>query len=138
MRFRECTLNDLDYIAEHSTNQKGLEHYENVDLAQTLEHEGEPLVVGGFKIMTPTAAFTWMTWTDKALEFRTVSYRTVKEWLDITAKRLGLKILLAIVDINSETNVSTAEHLGYEQSVPLPGFLDGLEGTLYIKTLRGD
>ena len=58
MKFRESTDEDIDFMVNHSINQQvDRKEIGSIDYTYTLEHEGVPLVVGGFRMITTTTAW---------------------------------------------------------------------------------
>ena len=70
MNFRETTQEDLDFVANHSVSRGILKRQpECIDFRYTLEREGKPLGIGGFRFINTTTAWCWLDMTDLAGEY---------------------------------------------------------------------
>jgi len=136
MLFRQATIEDLQHMETHSVSRGCNENPETIDLIQSLEHEGELLGIGGLKLLTPASAWTWMSWTERALDFKTFCYRVVKEWQDKIVETFGLKLLMAAVEIDFPEAIATAEHLGYSRGPVLKGFFSDKDAYLYVREIK--
>ena len=132
MNFRKATTEDLEFVAKHSISQGIKENPTSVDYVYALEHEGNILGVGGFKVLNKTAAWCWMDWTSFSLYNKIMTYRVTKEWLQERTKSLGIKILMAAVREHFTEAIRTVTHLGFEKSIRLPKFFGEEDAYLYI------
>lgn len=134
MIFREANQSDIDHLADHSVSMGCFGQMpERIDYVYTLEHEGEPLAVGGIKLLNTTTAWCWMDLTEEALKHRKRVYRTVKEWLDSLVEEKGLTRLMAAVRTDFQEAIRTVEHLGFYQEAVLTRFFDDKDAYLYAR-----
>ena len=136
MNFREATTEDLGYVAKHSISHGNKEYPDSVDFVYALEHEGNVLGIGGFKLLNPSTAWCWMDWTPLALEHKIAMYRTAKEYMEKFTKQLDIKLLLAAVREHFTEAVRTVTHLGFEKTIILPGFFGDEDAFLYILEVK--
>ena len=132
MNFRKAKTEDLEYVAQHSISKGIKEFPTSVDHIFTLEHEGDILGVGGFKLLNEYTAWCWMDWTNSALVYKISTYRVVREWLDEFRKQFGIKLLMAAVREHFAEAIRTVTHLGFEKSIRLPKFFGEEDAYLYI------
>ena len=138
MNFRETTQPDLDFMAEHSVS-RGIQSKqpESIEYLYTLEHEGNPLGVGGFRLINSTTAWCWVDLSDRVHEGHTiVAYRVIKEWVEIFAKEHGIKRLQAYVACDFPEAVRMVKHLGfYQEGPPMRCFLGEKSAYMYVRIL---
>ena len=80
MIFREATQEDLEYMAEHSINRTvDRKQMERVDYIFTLEHDGNILGIGGFRMIIPTTAWVWVDLSEYGVKHLRDSYRVMQE-----------------------------------------------------------
>ena len=116
MIFRESTKEDFDFVADHSVS-RGKVHPDCIDYIYTLEHEGIPLGIGGFKLMNYDTAWCWVDLTDASgCHIRSV-YRVVKEWIDEFMEEKHLTRLQATVECDFEEAIRMVQHLGFKKEV---------------------
>jgi hypothetical protein len=134
MNFRAMTQQDLDFTAEHSINRGVLKNQpKETDLAYTLEHEGNVLIVGGFKLINHTSALCWLSMTCFAGDHIIMVFRTIKEWIEILCKEKGIQCLMAFVDAGFEAGETTVRHLGFEKQCRIRNYSDTGPADLWIK-----
>ena len=138
MDFREATIKDIESVAKRSISRGCRELPQNIDYVYALEHDGVVLGVGGVKLLNATTAWAWMDWTKEALRFKTWSYRTVKEWLDILIQQRGFRRLMAAVATDFPQAIDTVEHLGFHRESLMPGFYGDESAYLYVRLEGGD
>ena len=136
MNFRETTTEDLVYVASHSVS-RGIQKYcpEQIDYCFTLEHEGKPLAVGGFRLINLTTAWAWLDISDTAEGHIIPLYRATKEWIEIFAAEHGLKRLQAYVECDFEEAVSMVKHLGFNRESTMQNFIGNEPAYLYARLL---
>lgn len=134
MDFREATQADLDYMAEHSINHKVDRKLPNcVDYVFTLEHEGNPLVVGGFRMIVPTTAWCWIDLSKEAKNHLTTVYRVIKEWIDEFAKNNNINRLQAFIRTDYVEAERLVKHLGFERESIMKGFFGDKDAYMYVR-----
>lgn len=131
MIFRETIQSDLEYAENHSRVQADKKQPEQTDYHYTLEHEGFPLVVGGFRFITPTTAWCYITLTDKAGSHIIEVYRVIRDWTKQFAKDHEVKRLQAYVETDFPEGERTVEHLGFEKECIMKNFLGDKDAYLY-------
>lgn len=132
MIFRESTKSDFDYLAEHSLS-RGIQKYqpEQIDYCYTLEHEGKPLIMGGFHIINLTTCWCWLDLATK--DNILTAYRTIKEWLVLFAKEHGIKRLQAYVECDFPEAIRTVEHLGFIRESVMYNFIGDKDAYMYVR-----
>ncbi len=134
MIFRETTQEDLAFVADHSVSRGIAKHQpECIDYMYTLEHEGKPLGIGGFRLINLTTAWCWVDQCDLAGEHITTFYRTMKEWLDIFAKEHKIKRAQAYIETDFEQAIRLVQHLGFEYESTMQNFVGNQPAYLYVK-----
>ena len=136
MEFRETTQEDLDFVADNSIS-RGIQKKcpEQIDYMFTLEHEGKPLGVGGFRVINPTTAWCWTDWTHLTGKHLVTSYRTVKEYIDIFAKEHKLKRLQAYVECDFTEAIRMVEHLGFTKESTMKNFIGDKDAFMFVRIL---
>ncbi len=115
MNFRETTQEDLDFMVNNSVSRGIQKHCpERIDYCYTLEHEGKVLGIGGFRFINTTTAWCWTDWTHLTGNHIVVSYRIIKEWIDIFAKEHGIKRLQCYIETDFTEAIRMVTHLGFE------------------------
>ena len=135
MNFRETTQEDLDFVANHSVSRGILKRQpECIDYCYTLEHEGKPLGIGGFRLINLTTAWAWLDMTDRAGGHLIPAYRVIKEWMDIFVKEHEIKRLQSYIAPDFPEAVRMAQHLGFHKESILENFMgDKKDASLYVK-----
>ncbi len=138
MKFRETTQEDLDFVANHSVS-RGIQKQqpEQIDYCFTLEHEGKPLGVGGFRLINLTTAWCWTDWTYFSGSHIIVAYRVIKEWIDIFVKEHGIKRLQAYIECDFPEAIQMVEHLGFKKEFekPMKNFVGDKDAFLYVRLI---
>ncbi len=134
MNFRETTQEDLDFMADHSVS-RGIAKYqpECVDYMFTLEHEGTPLGIGGFRLINRTTAWCWVDMTDLAGSHIATCYRVIKEWMDKFVEEHQLKRLQAYIECDFPEAIRMAQHLGFEYESRMKNFVNNKDAFLYAR-----
>lgn len=130
MEFREATAEDFDFVADHSIS-RGKRHPEQTDYVYTLEHDGQPLGIGGFKMMNYDTAWCWVDLTDIADSHTIVVYRVIKEWIESFAKEHNLKRLQATIECDFDKAITMVQHLGFKKESIMENYIDGKPAFLY-------
>ena len=134
MNFRETTQEDLDFVSNHSVSRGILKRQpECIDYCFTLEHEGKPLGIGGFRLINTTTAWVWCDLTDCAGSHIIVCYRVLKEWMDIFVKEHGIKRLQAYVELDFPEAIRMVQHLGFEKESIMKSFVGDKDASLYVR-----
>ena len=134
MKFRETTEEDLFFVGNHSVSRGICKHRpECIDYCYTLEHEGKPLGIGGFRLINETTAWCWADFTDLAGKHITVGYRVIKEWIDIFIKEHGIKRLQAYVEVDFEEAIRMVKHLGFEQESVMKNFIGDKDAFMFVR-----
>ena len=134
MNFRETTQEDLDFVSNHSVSRGILKRQpECIDYCYTLEHEEEPLGIGGFRFINTTTAWCWLDMTDLAGEYIIVAYRVIKEWMEIFVKEHGIKRLQAYVELDFPEAIRMVQHLGFEKESIMKSFVGDKDVSMYVR-----
>ena len=136
MIFRTATVEDLAWIADNSINDKVDRKMDSaVDYVYTLEHEGDVLLVGGFRMITPTTCWCWLELSHGSGKHIRTVYRTIVEWSDNFAKEHGIKRMQAFVRPTYKEAVRLVEHLGFEWESVMENFFGDEDGFLYKRII---
>jgi hypothetical protein len=134
--FREATQEDVDYLQEHSVNPKIEFDGDRLDYVFTLEHEGNPIGVGGFRMIVATCAWCWVDLTEDARKYPLSVYSTIKSWID---KFVGIhklsRIQAFVRDIDH--HVRLVEHLGFERESTMKNFYGNEDAFMYARIIDG-
>lgn len=134
MIFRETTEKDLIFVANHSVSRGILKRQpEKIDYCYTLEHEGKPLGVGGFRLINETTMWAWVDITDCAGSHIIPAYRVLKEWIDIFVKEHGIKRLQAYIEMDFPEAIRMVQHLGFEKESIMKRFVGDKDASMYVK-----
>ena len=134
MNFRETTQEDLVFVSNHSVSRGILKRQpECIDYCFTLEHEGNPLGIGGFRFINTTTVWCWLDMTDLAGTHIIVAYRVIKEWMEIFVKEHGIKRLEAYVEIDFPEAIRMVKHLGFHQESIMRSFVDDKDAFLFAR-----
>lgn len=136
MIFRETTQEDLDFMADHSVS-RGIAKYqpECIDYCYTLEHEGKPLGIGGFRLINKTTAWAWLDLTDLADSHIAVCYRVIKEWMDKFVEEHQLKRLQAYIECDFSEAIRLAQHLGFGWESTMENFMGDKDAFMYKRLI---
>lgn len=136
MKFRETTQADLDFVANNSVS-RGIcsKQPKSIDYCYTLEHEGKPLGIGGFRLINLTTAWCWVDMTHLAGGHIIVCYRTIKEWMAKFTEEHKLKRLQAYVEPDFPEAIRMVEHLGFERESIMKNFINDKDVYMYVKVI---
>lgn len=136
MEFRETTQEDLEFVTSHSISRGVLKQQpEYIDYCYTLEHEGVPLGIGGFRLINATTAWCWLDLTDRSGKHITECYRAVKEWIDIFVKEHGLKRLQAYIEPDFPEAIRMVQHFGFKKESIMKSFIGDKDAFLYVRII---
>lgn len=134
MKFRETIQEDIDFVANHSISRGIAKHQpEYIDYCYTLEHEGKPLGIGGFRLINETTAWCWVDMTDLAGSHITTCYRVIKEWIDKFVKEHKIKRLQAYVEMDFTEAIRIVKHLGFEWESDMKKFVGNKDAFMYVR-----
>ena len=140
MEFRETIREDISYMADHSISRRDQKPCpERINYCYTLEHEGIPLIVGGFSLINATTAWCSFDLSDEAGGHLIEVYRAIKEWGDIFVKEHGIRRLQCFVEVDFPEAIRVVERCGFvkEFEKPMKNFIDDKDAYLYVR-LRED
>ena len=132
MNFREATFEDIKYMAENSINQTEKKLVERVDYVYALEHDGNLLGIGGFRLIVPTCAWCWIDLSRYGIDNLKELYRTTREWMETFSISMGIVRLQAFVR-NNEKHMRLVKHLGFERESTMKNFYGGDDAYLYVR-----
>ena len=133
MNFREATLEDIELMASLSVNQDTERKIgEPLDFVYTLEHKGELLVVGGFRMIVPTTAWCWLDLSEYGVKHIRDSFRTIKEWGGKWAKANGVKRLQCFTR-DQEDKKRLVTHCGFKQESIMKNFYGDEDAILFAR-----
>lgn len=136
MEFRETTQEDLDFVADHSISRGILKRQpECIDYCYTLEHEGKPLGIGGFRLINATTMWCWVDITDCAGNHIIPAYRVLKEWIDIFVKEHKIKRLQAYIEMDFPEAIRMVQHLGFEKESIMKNFVGDKDASMYVRIM---
>lgn len=136
MNFRETTQEDIDFVAENSVS-RGIakQQPERIEYCYTLEHEGKPLGIGGFRLINLTTAWCFVDLSHLSGKHIIQTYRTIKEWIDIFAKEHKLRRLQAYIECDYPEAIRLVEHLGFEWESTMPNFVGDKPAYMYVRII---
>jgi len=136
MIFRETTQSDLDYLADHSVS-RGIQSKQPsaIEYLYTLEHEGVPLGVGGFRLINLTTAWCWVDISEASRGHMITCYRVIKDWIDLFVEEHGIKRLQAYVEPNFPEAIRMVEHLGFEQESIMKNFVGDKDAAMFVRII---
>jgi len=136
MEFREATKEDFEFVANHSISH-GISKYqpECIDYAFTLEHDGVPLGIGGFRLINSATAWCWVDMADTSGKHIIIVYRVIKEWIEKFAEEHKLKRLQAYIKPDFPEAIRMVQHLGFERESNMEGFLPDGDAFMYKRIL---
>jgi hypothetical protein len=133
MNFRIGTAEDLELMATLSINKKcDRKLQEVIDHFYTLEHNGEILGVGGFRMIVPTCAWCWVDFSEYGVHHIRETYRVTKEWIDGWVGKMKIKRLQAFVR-DSDKEKRLVRHLGFEQESVMKNFYGDDDAIMYVR-----
>ena len=132
MNFREATFEDIKYMAENSINQTEKKLVERVDYVYALEHDGNLLGIGGFRLIVPTCAWCWIDLSRYGIDNLKELYRTIREWMETFSISMGIVRLQAFVR-NNEKHIRMVKHLGFKRESTMKNFYGGDDAYLYVR-----
>lgn len=136
MLFRESIPEDVLYMAEHSINQKcDRKQEETIDYTYTLESNGKPIAVGGFRMITSTTCWSWVDLAPEAIVNIRSVFRVLKEWADSFCKQHGIKRMQAFIRQDQPKNIRLVEHLGYTYESTMPYFFGDESALLFSRII---
>lgn len=136
MEFRLATQEDLDYVAENTVSRGMLKYApEQTDHIYTIEHEGLPLAVGGFRLINLTTAWCWIDMTPISHEYIKTFYRITSEWIDSFAKEHNLSRLQAYVECDFTEAIRLVQHLGFTKESIMEKFMGEKDAFMYKRIL---
>ncbi len=136
MEFRQATQHDIEYMANHSINTSVDRKVCGItEQVFTIEHDGTPLAVGGFRFIVPTTAWCWIDLGDEAGKHLVTLYRTIRDWIDKFAENNGVKRLQAFVRTDSIKAQRFIEHLGFERESTMVGFFGDSNADMYVRMI---
>lgn len=136
MIIREATIEDVESVRKQSVSRAPKDYGNGIDVVYAIEVDGQPIAVGGLRLLTPTTAWAWMDWTPEAKNHVYSVYRHVSRVMDELAKANGLRRIMAVVPDDFEEGMRTAEHLGFVQEAVLPEFF-GTQAAIQYGRLSG-
>lgn len=136
MIFRKTMTQDLLYMTEHCANRKiERTQLDTIDYISTLEHEGIPLIVGGFRMITTTTAWCWIDLSDEAGKYIIQVYRVIREWINQFVKSHGIKRLQSFIRTNYPEAIRLVEHLGFEKESTMKHFFGDEDAYMYVRLI---
>ena len=135
MKFRAATVEDIEYFKEHSINTKAdRSDIQQMDYPYTIEDdEGTLLAMGGFRMIIPSCAWTWIDLSDKGTKQIKGVYRIVKSLRDGWTKYHNVTRLQAFVR-DLDPNKRFMEHFGFKQESLMKNFYGKEDAYMYVRT----
>ena len=149
MEFRQLIKSDIEYMKEHSTKDAFYKEMPaQADFDYALDHNGDILGIGGFRMINNTTAYCWFDLSDKSKEHTIACFRCIKEWIDGYTfdgkyhpgfcETMGILRLEAYVKVGFEEGVRTIEHLGFSYEHRMLKFIGQEPADLYVRFFDGD
>jgi RimJ/RimL family protein N-acetyltransferase len=132
MKFREATKEDFDFVADHSVS-RGKVHPECTDYVYTLEHDGVPLCIGGFKLLNYDTAWCWIDITDVAGNHIIVMYRVIRDWIDNFTEEHNLTRVQATVECDFTEAITMVRHLGFKKESIMKRYVNNKDAFMFVK-----
>jgi RimJ/RimL family protein N-acetyltransferase len=132
LEFREATKEDFDFVADHSVS-RGKVHPEYIDYVYTLEHDGKPLCIGGFKMVNYDTAWCWIDITDVAGNHTIAMYRVIRDWIDSFVKEKDLTRIQATVECDFEEAIRMVRHLGFRKESIMKNYVNDKDAFMYVR-----
>ena len=131
MIFREAKQSDMDFMRDHSINQTvDRKQTEQVDYVYALEHDGNLLGIGGFRIIVPTTAWVWVDLSDYGVSHIRDSYRVMQEWMETFVNTHGIIRLQAFVKSDVK-HIRLVQHMGFERESTMEMFYGDQDAFMY-------
>ncbi len=139
MEIRETTQADLDFLADHSVS-RGVQKLcpEQLSYIYTLEHEGEPLGVGGFRLINKSTSWCWVDISKRAGQNMIYGYRVIRDKIEEFCKEHNLRRLQSYVECDFKRAIRMVEHLGFERESTMKNFVGDKDAYLYVKIIGVD
>ncbi len=134
MEFRETTQEDLDFMANNSVS-RGIQKWqpEQAEFMFTLEHKGEVLGVGGFRLINLTTSWGWVYLSHLAGNHVIVVYRVIKEWIAKFVEDHKIKRLQCYVEMDFPEAIRMAEHLGFHKESVMKNFMGDKDAFMFVR-----
>ena len=136
MKFREMTNEDFEYLKSHSASRGIFKNTPaRTEYSFSLEHEGQLLVSGGFRLINLRTAWCWLDMTHHAGSHIQTLYRVISEWIDVFVDEHHLTRLQAYVDPDFPEAIRTVQHLGFERESNMKNFYGDRDAFLYVRLI---
>ena len=136
MIFRTAIPQDYEYMSVHCANRRTeIKQLDAIDYIYALEHKGKPLMVGGFRFVTPTTAWCWIDLSDELDGHLIPTYRVIKEWINEFAKDHEIKRLQAFVRTDFPEAEKMMRHLGFGRESTMKNFFGDDDGYMYVRVI---
>jgi RimJ/RimL family protein N-acetyltransferase len=134
MKFREFTTEDYEYLKDHSASRGIFKNTPAVtEYNYSLEHDGQLLASGGFRLINTTTSWCWLDMTHHAGGHILTVYRVIKEWTDEFVRDHGILRLQAYVDPDFPEAIHMIQHLGFERESNMKNFYPNRDAYLYVR-----
>jgi hypothetical protein len=133
LKLRETTAEDREFVAEHSISHGTKDVPEQTDFWYTVEHEGEVMCVGGFRLLNKTTAWCHVNLTDRAGGHIIHLYRIIRDWIDEFVKEHDIRRLQAYVLCDFQEGVTMVNHLGFTKESIMLGFSEGKSAYMFTR-----
>ena len=136
MNFRAMTTEDYEYLKDHSASRGIFKNTPEVtEYSFSLEHKGELLASGGFRLINLSTAWCWLDMTHHAGSHIQTLYRVVKEWIEKFTEDKNIKRLQAYVDPDFPEGIRLVQHLGFERESNMELFYGDRDAYLYKRII---
>ena len=133
MELRETTIEDLQFVAEHSISRGAKEVPEQTDFWYTIEHDGEIMCTGGFRLINMTTAWCHVNLTDCSGGHIVHLYRIIRDWIDNFVKEHNIRRLQSYVMCDFEEGIRMVEHLGFTKESIMLGFSGNKPAYMFVR-----
>jgi len=137
MKLRLPVAEDFEYMTEHCINRsREFKQLDAIDELVTLEHDGIPLLVGGFRMINSSTAWCWIDMSDDVSSNLIPVFRVIKGWIDMFIKERDLTRLQSFVRTDFDAAIRMVEHLGFKRESTMKDFFR--DGDAFMYTRRPD
>jgi hypothetical protein len=148
MNFRQINPEDIEFVKVHGIH-KGIPKIQpdHIDYKYCLEHDGKVMCIGGIKMINIHTAIGWFALTCYSGEHIIQVFRTWREfiegfrgadgvWNQGICGVMGVRCLMAFVDVGFEEGERSVLHLGFEKQCRVRNFSGDTPADLWVRTFE--
>jgi hypothetical protein len=137
MELRATTIDDLQFVAEHSISRGAKDVPLQTDFPYTIEHEGEVMCTGGFRLINMSTAWCHVNLTDCSGGHIVHLYRIIRDWITSFTEENNIRRLQCYVECDFEEGIRLVEHLGFHKESIMPNFAGDDPAFMYSRITNG-